>query len=171
MKNCIKKLEDFNEFLLVFKVFENFPFFEKWTVDEIRREFDVNQSNGYIFGYYEDGLCVGFISVRNQSPNEHPVHYGHENKVLYISDLAVLPQHRGQGIATQLLKHALEVAVSENYAYAYLRINHNNPMGLEIAKNAGFRKEHDLCQVVSRPHTNERLGSNEEFRIFMTKKL
>lgn len=171
MKNNIRRLENFSEFALVFKVFESFPFFEKWTEEEVRKEFDMNLANGHIFGYYEDDTCVGFISMRNQCPHEHPVHYGHENsRVVYFSDLAVLPQYRRRGIATQLLEYALENSISENYEFAYLRINDNNPMAFDIAKKQGFCKEYDVCEVVSIPHTN--VGKNtEEFRIFMSKKL
>ena len=171
MKNLIRNLEDFTDYLRIFKVFESFPFFEKWTEEEIREEFDLNVANGHIFGYYENGDCVAFISMRNQQPNEHPVHYGHESKVLYLSDLAVLPKYRHRGIATQLLEHALNVAVSEGYKFAYLRINDNNPMAFGIAKKQGFRKEYDYCEVVTRPHTMALLKHSEEFRIFMSKKL
>lgn len=171
MKACIKNLDDFTEYSRIFKVFESFPFFEKWTEEEIREEFDLNVANGHIFGYYEDGTCVAFISMRNQQPNEHPVHYGHESKVLYLSDLAVLPKYRQRGIATQLFEHALNVAVSEGYKFAYLRINDNNPMAFDIARKQGFRKEHDYCEIVTRPHTRDASKHPEEFRIFMSKEL
>jgi len=167
MKTGIQTLQDFKEFSHIFKVFESFPFFEKWTEQEIRNEYKLNTDTGYIFGYYQDGKCVGFISIRNQHPNEHPVHYGHESKVVYISDLAVLPQYRRQGIATQLFEYAVKVATSKGYEYAYLRINDNNPMAFNIAKKQGFRKEYDSCEVVSRPHTNHCGRPTEEFRIFM----
>lgn len=171
MKPCIKDLKDFTEYSRVFKVFESFPFFEMWTEEEIRAEFDLNLANGHIFGYYEDGICVAFVSMRNQHHNEHPVHYGHESKVLYISDMAVLPNYRQRGIATKLLEHALNVAVSEGYQFAYLRINDNNPMALGIFKKHGFCKEYDYCEVVTRPHTKHASKYPEDFRVFMSKKL
>lgn len=171
MKTGIKNLQDFKEFSHIFKVFESFPFFEKWTEEEVLKEFDLNSDNGHIFGYYQDGKCVGFISMRNHYPNEHPVHYGHESRVVYISDLAVLPKYRRCGIATQLLEYAVKVVTSEGYEYAYLRINENNPMAFNIAKKQGFRKEYDSCEVVSRAHTHHSCRPTEEFRIFMSKKL
>ena len=171
MDTFIKKLESFDDFSLVFKVFESFPFFEKWTQEEIRKEFDLNLSKGHIFGYYKDNLCVGFISMREQQPNEHPVHYNHGSKVIYFSDIAVLPQYRRQGIATKLFEYAINVAISEEYQYAYLRINDNNPMAFDIAKKHGFVKEYDLYEIVSRPHSVNNKKNTEEFRIFMSRKL
>lgn len=167
----IMQLTNFSDFSKVFKVFESFPFFERWTQEEVRQEFDTNVNNGHIFGYYEDDTCVGFVSVRNQRPNEHPVHYEHAAKVLYLSDLAVLPQYRNRGIATQLLEHAINVAVSEGYDYVYLRINESNPMAYDIAKKHGFCKEYEYFELVTRPHTSDKLRKKEDFRIFMTKKL
>ena len=105
--------------------------------------------------------------MRNQHPNEHPVHYGHESKVVYLSDLAVLPQHRRHGIATKLLEHALTVAVSESYDYVYLRINENNPMAFDIAKKQGFKRDYNSCEEVKSKSGKK----TEEFRIFMYKKL
>ncbi len=171
MKSGIMNLESFDDFYNVFKVFESFPFFERWTSEEVRLEFDKNLTNGKIFGYYEDNVCVGFISIRNQHPNEHPVHYGHESKVLYISDLAVLPSYRHRGIGTKLFDYAINIAKSEGYEFAYLRVNEKNPMGLGIFKKYGFTKEYDLYEIVSRSHTNHSSKNPEEFRIFMTKKL
>lgn len=171
MVKNIKSIEDFKDFLTVFKVFESFPFFEKWTQEEVRYEYDMNLAHGHIFGYYENDTCVGFISMKAQNPSEHPIHYGHESKVLYLSDLAVLPQYRHRGIASQLLEYAINVAISEGYDYAYLRINEKNPMGYDIAKRQGFSKEFDLYEIVSRPHTNNSMKNADEFRIFMSKKL
>ena len=171
MKSGINKIENFKEYLNVFNVFGNFPFFEKWTQEEVRLEFDNNLATGHIFGYYEDDICVGFISMREQHPHEHPIHYGHESKVLYISDLAVLPNYRNRGIGTKLFEYALTIAKSEGYDFAYLRVNEKNPMGLEIFKKYGFKKEYDICEIVSRPHTRISIKNPEEFRIFMSKKL
>lgn len=168
----IKPLENFDDFSKVFKVFESFPFFEKWTTEEIRQEFEVNQNNGHIFGYYEDGSCVGFVSMREQLPVNIPMHFGHKvTKVLYIADIAVLPKYRHHGIATTLLEYALNTAKSENFSYAYFRINENNPMAMGIVKKQGFRKEYDLFEIDTHPHIDNKLRTNEEFRVFMTKKL
>ena len=89
---------------------------------------------------------------------------------MYVSDLAVLPEYRKRGIGTQLLKYALEVATSEGYEFAYMRINDNNPMGYNLSKACGFEKDYRHCQVVSHVHTRM-LKDSEEFRIFMSKRL
>lgn len=171
MTNNIRALEDFNDFQKVFSVFESFPFFEKWTTEEVRQEYDLNMKDGKIFGYYEGDKCIGFISVRSQQPNEHPVHFDHQSKVLYISDIAVLPGSRRQGIGSQLMKYALDYASKEKYTFAYLRINENNPMAYGIAENFGFRKEYDLYEIVAMPHSKKHDRHNEEFRIFMSRKI
>ena len=171
MNSNIKNIENFEDYLKIFKVFEGFPFYEKWTEEEIKEEFDLNLTKGHIFGYYEDDNCLGFISMRNQIPNEHPVHYKDVAKVVYFSDLAVLHQYRRRGIANQLFDYALYIAKSEGYEYAYLRINDNTPMAYDIAKRHGFHKEYDSYEIVSRPVMNNKLRQKENFRIFMTKKL
>ena len=171
MSFSIKSIENFKDYSTVFKVFENFPFYEKWTEEEIKKEFDLNLANGHIFGYYENDNCLGFISMREQIPNEHPVHYKDTSKVVYLSDLAVLPKYRRQGIANHLLDYALSTAISEGYEYAYLRINSKTPMASDIAKKHGFHKEYDSYEIVSRPVVNDKLRQKENFRIFMTKKL
>ena len=171
MKTNIQKLENFSDYLNVFKVFESFPFFEKWTLDEIRNEFESNVREGQIYGYYIDGKCVGFISMRNVHENEHPLHYAHASKVLYLSDLAVLPKFRHKGIGTALLQHALNIAVSQGYKYAYLRMNENNSMADNIAKHLGFSREFDSYEIVSHSSSREKKRNTEEFRIFMSKKL
>ena len=168
MKTGITKLENFNDFSTVFKVFEGFPFFENWSQEDIRQEYNTNSTNGQIFGYYENDSCVGFISMRPQRPNEHPVHYGHESRVMYISDLAVLPNYRNRGIATKLLEYAIQFAISENYQYIYTRLNDNNSMAYDIIKKKGFHKDYDFCEIVKHSHHGR---NSEEFRIFMYKKL
>ena len=170
MKN-IRCIEDFNDYLEVFKIFEGFPFFEKWTEEEIRKEFDLNLTKGHIFGYYENDTCIGFISMREQIPNEHPVHYKDVFKVVYLSDLAVKPQYRRRGIASRLLDYAFEVAKSEGYEYAYLRINSKTPMAYDLAKKYGFRQEYDSYEIVTREETSHKLRNKENVRVFMTKKL
>lgn len=166
--NNIKEIENFEDFSSVFKVFEKFPFFEKWTLNQIRSEFDISTKNGKVLGYYQNNICIGFISMRQHQPNEHPIHFGHEAKVIYISDIAVLPNYRRQGIASLLLHYALQIAISKNYEIAYLRINDDNPMGDNIAKRQGFRRDYEFCEIVEQPNTS---CFESDFRIFMSKKL
>ena len=104
IRNCVG-LEDFAK---VFKVFESFPFFESWSDDEVREEYESFQHGGIIFGYYaDDGECAGILTMKPYEPGKHPVKYPSDAKVMYLSDVATRFEYRNQGIGTHLFEHAI----------------------------------------------------------------
>lgn len=166
IRNCVG-LEDFAK---VFKVFESFPFFESWSDDEIREEYESFQHGGIIFGYYaDDGECAGILTMKPYEPGKHPVKYPSDAKVMYLSDVATRFEYRNQGIGTHLFEHAIRHLEVLGYDYIYLRTNEENSMSYGIAKRCGFVQLFDIIEEVERRRTDGTVA--KDARIFMEKKL
>jgi GNAT superfamily N-acetyltransferase len=62
------------------------------------------RANGQVFVAEQDGSVIGFVSVLASEPftelDDPPGTYG------LVTDVVVLPSHRGRRIGTQLLQHA-----------------------------------------------------------------
>ena len=168
----IRNNVSYDDFTKVFKVFSYAPFFEDWSsemVSDAYNSFDVE--DGYIFGYYVEGQCVGILTLRPIVVGEHPVSYPSNAKVMYLSDVATLPKYRGMGIGTQLFLHGLRHSKVLGYDYMYLRTNEKgDSMSYSIAEKCGFKQIWDLCQEVEFPRTRAELPT-KDLRIFMEKKL
>ena len=168
----IRSNVSYDDFAKVFKVFSYAPFFEDWsseTVSKVYNSFSVK--HGCIFGYYYGDECVGLLTLRPIIEGEHPVSYPSDVKVMYLSDVATLPEYRGKGIGTQLFLHALRHSRVLGYDFIYLRTNEKkDSMSYKIAEKCGFKQIWDLCQEVEFPRT--RAGHpTKDLRIFMEKKL
>lgn len=170
MKNAvIRRGVTFGDFCNIFKVFENFPFFEKWTELQLSKEFDKLYLDGFIFGYYLDNHCVALLTMRPYVTGEHPVSFEENAKVMYLSDVATLYNYRGHGIGTDLFHHAIEYCSQYDYTHIYLRTNEENSMSYGIAKRCGFHPIFDVCQEVERIRVDGTI--TKDLRIFMQKKL
>ena len=160
------------DFAKVFNVFSYAPFFEEWTAEmvlEVYNSFKVK--DGFIFGYYLDDECVGILTLRPFIPDEHPVKFPSDSKVMYLSDIATLPKCRCMGIGTQLMLHGLRHSKVLGYDYIYLRTNEKSiSMSYHIAEKCGFAQIWDLCQEVEFPRTNPNIPS-KDLRIFMSREL
>jgi len=162
MNGCIRPITNYQDFEPVFRTFESFPYFEIWENNQIQDVYQIAKQNGYLYGYYnDDSHCVGIISATITNSD-----------TLLLTDLAVLPQYRNNGIGTQLLKHMLNVAKTDNFKIVCFRYSNSNPMILGIAKKMGFTKSHDKCNIVHHPrHCNIHIRTHEDLRFFMCKNL
>jgi len=73
------------------------------------------------------------------------------SKVLYMQNLFVSPQHRGQGIGTELLNFTFQKAVDEGYDGVSLDLSFHNPKAKKLYEKLG-------CQETNRktfPFTNQ----------------
>lgn len=166
----VRNFVAFEDFAKVFKVFESFPFFEVWSEQEVREEYQSFQKGGYIFGYFtEDGECVGILTMKPYEPGKHPVEYPKDAKVIYLSDVATRFEYRKQGIGTHLFEHAIRHMEVLGYDYIYLRTNEENSMSYGIAKKCGFKQIYDIIEEVERKRTDGTV--TKDARIFMEKKL
>lgn len=159
MKREIREAIPYEDFAMLYKVFEEPPYNEKWTVEEVQAEYDYLSKEGHVCGYYVDDGCVGVVTFRPIIPNEHPVHYESNSKVVYLSDLIVLSNQRGQGIGSSLMRYALEVSKDEGFDIAYMRtLQKGLSMSYGLAVRIGFVPMVDVFQNVSQ----ERVTSERE---------
>ncbi len=78
----------------------------------------------------EDGLVVGRSSIRF-SLNEWLAQYG--GHIGY----GVLPQHRGKGVATRLLRHALSLLHDRDVDHALIVCDDDNAASAKVAEHCG----------------------------------
>ena len=170
LKGTVRNNVNFKDFSKVFKTFETFPFFEKWTEEALINEYKSFQDDGIIFGYYtENDKCVAILTMKPYTPGKHPVQYSSKDKVMYLSDVATLSEYRNHGIGTHLFHHAIRHSKVLGYDYIYLRTNEKNSMSYGIAKKCGFKQICDIVEEVERIRIDGTIAKDS--RIFMEKKL
>ena len=170
MKNSsIRKLVNYDDFVTVFKVFEDYPFFESWSATDLEEEFNMQSTNGEIFGYYVDRKCVGLISILPYVKGKHPVNFKNGKKVAYLSDVAVLPEYRGKGIASKLFDYIIAHTKVLGFEKIYLRTNKGISMVFGIAVKHGFTVMKGVEQDVERIRVDGII--QKDTRIFLEKKL
>lgn len=132
---------NYEDFKSVFKVYEKFRFGEGQAEEKISEEYtSIALKSGLVWGYYIDERCVSILTMYSQIYGEHPIIYPENKKVMYFSSLITLEEYRKRGIATKLLKNALEFCVEHDYEHAYFRTSSNVEQAMfnNIAKECGF---------------------------------
>ncbi len=176
MKERIKNVKSYEDFRKVFEIFKHYPFFEAWNEEEFLEEYKYLKSNGEIFGSYTNlGDIAGLITMIEGAKESHPVTFVNPDKVMYISDVAVLEPYRGNGYAKQLVNFAIEYTKLLNYyEEIYMRTNLENSMsegifvqnGFEVMKNNGII----ITEDISFPRTLPDLPETDT-RKFLSRKL
>ena len=100
---------------------------------------------------------------------EHPVNYSKDLKVMYISNLATMFEYRNQGIATKLIKHAIQQLEEMGYDYAYYRTIKENSMSYSIGIKCGFTEIPNIIECIERKKKDGSFVKDSE--IFLEKKL
>ncbi len=176
MEERIKNLKNYDEFRKIFEIFRYYPFFEAWNEEEFREEFEYLKTYGEIFGYYlSDGEIVGLISLIYGAKESHPVKFNNPDKVMYISDIAVMSDHRNKGYAGRLADFAIKYTKLLNYyENMYLRTNLENSMSEKIFLKRGFEvmKLNDkiITETIKFKRTREDINE-EDVRKFLSLKL
>lgn len=167
----IRTTVSFNDFKNVFKIFEGYPFFEKWSEEDLKEEYEYYfEKGGFILGYFIHNECVSILALYPYVKGKHPVRYNERQKVMYLSDIATLESYRNQGIGTQMLQKSLEISKKMGYDYMYLRTNTEDiSMSAGIAKKVGFVKIPDASQYVEMIRSDGKV--HKDLRIFLEKKL
>ncbi len=97
---------------------------DAWSISALRGEFCNEYS--HLFAEMRDGEIIGYICVR----------------VMYeeaqICNIAVLPEFRRQGVATELLKQSMSFCTEQNCLRAELEVNTENLAAVELYKKFGF---------------------------------
>ena len=150
----------------MYKVFEQPPYSEKFSDEEILDEYKLLTSGGRVYGYYNQGICIGMVTYNKNLLYEHPIYYEQPEKVVYLSDVTVLKEFRGKGIGTTLMKYAIEKAKEEGYEIMYMRtLQPGQSMSYGIALKLGFKKLAETETVIRERHDKGRDTVDE--RIFL----
>ena len=150
MKREIRESIPFMDFEKMYKVFEEPPYNEKWTVEELTDEYKELSTLGHVCGYYIDNMCIGLMTFRKMILGQHPVYYEHSKRVVYLADLVVLSEYRGQGIGSELMRYALETSKREGYDIAYMRtLPKGQSMSYGLAVRLGLTQIENVFQAVS----------------------
>ena len=97
----------------------------------------VHQNRGQIFVAEVNAEVVGFVCVRLE--HEEGEYLSSLVDYAYISDLVVLPSHRGQGYGTALLQKAEEFARQRGMTMLKIQVLVKNQPATSVYLHAGFR--------------------------------
>jgi len=97
----------------------------------------VHQNRGQIFVAEVNAEVVGFVCVRLE--HEEGEYLSSLVDYAYISDLVVLPSHRGQGYGTMLLQKAEEFARQRGMTILKIQVLVKNQQATSVYLHAGFR--------------------------------
>jgi GNAT superfamily N-acetyltransferase len=97
----------------------------------------VRQNRGQLFVAEVNAEVVGFVGVRLE--HEADEYLSTLVDYAYISDLVVLPSHRGQGYGAALLQHAEEWARQQGMTMLKIHVLAKNQQATSVYLQAGFR--------------------------------
>ena len=97
---------------------------DAWSVNNLIGEF--NNEYSHFFGEVVDDKVVGYACVRIMYEEAQ------------ICNIAVLPEHRRQGIATRLLSTVAEFATAEKCERCELEVNTANTPTVELYRKCGY---------------------------------
>lgn len=171
MSGTIRRVTNFEQFEKLYKIFEEPPYNEKFTREEVFEIYNELISLGHIDGYFLNNNLIGCIGYRRMITDEHPVKYDYNEQVAYFAEIIVQREHRGHGFGTELINHMLKCLKSEGYSKVYMRtLQPEQSMSYRIAVNCGFSLMKGIVQEVESPRTTED-RSTVDIRIFLEKNL
>lgn len=124
---------------------------DAWTVNNLRGEF-LNEFS-YLIGYYEDDKLVGYTCVRAMYEEAQ------------VCNVAVLPEYRRKGIATQLIEEMLRLSAEKGCKICELEVNTENAPAVDLYKKCGF----EVAGVRKNFYRRSRYNSRDAYT--MTKSL
>ena len=176
LHGTISVVNNFKDFQEVFKVFMSEPFFEAWTENDMKEEFEDIKSHGEILGYYTNFDIAGLLTLIDGAKESHPVKFENPEKVIYISDVATKKEYRGKGYAKDLVNYFMHFLDNQDYYdRAYLRTNLEGSMSEGLFIPYGFETIRDennqiITQTCEFPRVKPELPETD-VRKFLVKKL
>lgn len=82
------------------------------------------------------------------------VHVIIKDDAAWICDIWVDPSHRRQGLATQLLQHAIEWSTRNGKSYIWVNVSVQNPTASNFYEHAGFEKKAIIMEKRATGHGN-----------------
>ena len=164
--------EKVKDFVKVYKVFCDAPYYEAWTDAMILEEYEELVKYGHVYGYYIGEECIGTATFRTMLlKDKHPVHYSNPQKTAYFADLTVLKEYRGKGIGTELMKYALEIMKKEGYERVYMKtLEIGKSMSYGIAVKLGFKLLKGVNSI-DKMNRLQKERKEEDLKIYLDKEL
>ena len=135
----VKEIENFNNFKEVITVFQDYPYNEILTEEDIKAEYESYIDNGHMFGCFVEDEIAGINCILNEVPDDYSIGFEDESKIAYYSGLAVKKDFRklglGKILVSQTEKHLEETG---QYESAFARILCEGSMSERIFKENGF---------------------------------
>ena len=132
LRDCIVELQDFERALE-----PTLPAGETMADSYLTFLFDqCARSSGRILVAEDVGGVAGFVCVLTKVLPEEPSDPPHE--YAYISDLVVLPRHRGRGLGGNLLARAEALAREAGVGSLHVGVLAKNQAAHELYQNMGF---------------------------------
>lgn len=103
---------------------ENICFSSPWTREGIEEELS-NPNAHFLAAVTEDGVC-GYIGVQEVFSEA------------YITNIAVLPQYRKNGIGKALMLSAADGAMNRNCEFLTLEVRESNSAAIRLYESLGF---------------------------------
>ena len=100
---------------------------DAWSINALIGEF--NNAFSHLFACEIDGKIVGYVCVRIMYEEAQ------------ICNLAVLPEHRRKGIATELLGEVATFSKEKGCERAELEVNVENLPAVELYRKCGYKEE------------------------------
>ena len=97
---------------------------EAWSIQMLIGEF--NNAFSHFFAYEIDGKIVGYSCIRIMYEEAQ------------VCNVAVLPEHRRKGIATELLQAMADFAKESGCEYAELEVNVSNTPAIGLYRKCGY---------------------------------
>ena len=135
VEKCIFELQEL-ELNLDPEVRQNSPEITHSYFDYLTK--NLEKKSGKMFVAENEDEIVGFVAItleKGTAPYTKIKHYA------YITDIAVLAQHRSRGIGKLLLVEAEKFAVKAGLDMLYLDVMAKNNLALDFYHKNGFREE------------------------------
>lgn len=113
------------EYLDEIALLERTCFSTPWSKDLLASEIYNNNSN-FLVAVDESNRVLGYVGLKFIMDEG------------YITNIAVFPQYRNNGVASELLKKIIEFGYAKNLKFISLEVRKSNVYAISIYKNLGF---------------------------------
>ena len=138
MASKITEKVPYEDFKRIYQVFGEKPYEEKYTEEDFQEIYEEYIKKGKIYGAYVEERLVGIIAVTDGIKKGQPVNFGNK-KDLYLSDVAVDPKFRKQGLGTRLMAYVIASGKLDQNDLIYMRTLKEGSMSASIARKLGFK--------------------------------
>ena len=136
-----------NDYIKLYKeIFSKAPYFEIFTDKEVEEVYKLSLLNLTIsLLAIKDNKIIGFalgiqLSIHNDKKFKMLIsEYFNLDKVLYNAELGVLPEYRGLGIGSKLVKKRILFAKNMGYETVCMRTKKEGSMSISLYQKLGFK--------------------------------